>query len=348
MLNTEYNFYPKGMICEIAKHDPEAVRAMFIALFDEFQPLTERMENFIENAERLRIKYGGGSWKSHYQTTYSVGIYLFFRYPEKYFIFKYRKFKEFAFNIGFTDVPKMGRIEGIQRYFDMCNEILNVVMQDNELLSLSQNRLSADDYPDENFHILTDDIVFFGSKSANDTQEWWPSEEEYVPGIDKEQWKQLLSDKNIFTDDSKAILKRMLHIGGEDTCTQLSQKYGETKNFYNAGSSSLARRVWKATGCNLLLRNNDNSRYWPILYVGKRAGKDTSGSYIWRLRSELKDALNEIDLSDPGELKNYLEQDFLSEVYFPEEGYGSLVALIKHKKNLILQGPPGVGKTFAA
>jgi len=352
------NFYPKGMICDIAKHDPEAVRAMFTALFDEFQPVLERMENFIENAERLRLKYGGGSWKSHYQTTYSVGIYLFFRYPEKYFIYKYRKFKDFALKIGFTDVPKKGRIEGFQHYFEMCNEILNIVMKDKDLLSLSKNRLSADDYPDENFHILTDDIVYYGSRSINNTDEcvWWPSEEEYVPGIDKERWKQLLFDKTIFTYDSITILKRMLDIGGEATCTQLSQEYGKTKNFYNIGSSRLARRVWKATGCNLLLRNNENSRYWPILYVGKRADKDTSGSYIWRLRSELKAALEEI-YSNTGteteenciiEHEPYTKEYFLSEVYFPEEGYDPLVALLKYKKNIILQGPPGVGKTFAA
>ena len=133
-LLTSYNFYPKSMICAIAQKDPEAVRSMFLSLFDELQNVTERIENFIEDAEKLRLKYSGGSWKSHYQTANSVSIYLFFRYPDKYYIYKYRKFKEFALNIGYSIVPKMGKTEEIQNYFVMCNEILKVVCQDNELI----------------------------------------------------------------------------------------------------------------------------------------------------------------------------------------------------------------------
>jgi len=73
------NFFPKAMICEIAEKDPEAVRAMFLALFDEHNPVTERIDNFIESADELRLKYGGDSWgKKHYQTTNSVSVYLFF------------------------------------------------------------------------------------------------------------------------------------------------------------------------------------------------------------------------------------------------------------------------------
>ena len=35
-------------------------------------------------------------------------------------------------------------------------------------------------------------------------------------------------------------------------------------------------------------------------------------------------------------------------VYMKEEDYDTLVGLIRYKKNVILQGAPGVGKTFAA
>lgn len=48
------------------------------------------------------------------------------------------------------------------------------------------------------------------------------------------------------------------------------------------------------------------------------------------------------------ELKSYTEEDFLDEVYMDEESYETLVGLIRSKKNVILQGAPGVGKTFAA
>lgn len=44
----------------------------------------------------------------------------------------------------------------------------------------------------------------------------------------------------------------------------------------------------------------------------------------------------------------YTEADFLSDVYMESEEYATLVDLIRTKKNVILQGAPGVGKTFAA
>ena len=50
----------------------------------------------------------------------------------------------------------------------------------------------------------------------------------------------------------------------------------------------------------------------------------------------------------PVELEKYSKADFLSEVYMTEEKYDTLAHLLKNKKNVILQGAPGVGKTFAA
>lgn len=44
----------------------------------------------------------------------------------------------------------------------------------------------------------------------------------------------------------------------------------------------------------------------------------------------------------------YTAEDFLQDVYMDEERYQTLRALLLTKKNVILQGAPGVGKTFAA
>ncbi|HHV71866.1 MAG TPA: EVE domain-containing protein, partial [Clostridia bacterium] len=44
----------------------------------------------------------------------------------------------------------------------------------------------------------------------------------------------------------------------------------------------------------------------------------------------------------------YTEDDFLSEVFMDAENYNTLVNLLRTKKNIILQGAPGVGKTFTA
>lgn len=44
----------------------------------------------------------------------------------------------------------------------------------------------------------------------------------------------------------------------------------------------------------------------------------------------------------------YTSEDFFKEVYMDRKEYDILVDLIKNKKNVILQGAPGVGKTFIA
>ena len=46
------------------------------------------------------------------------------------------------------------------------------------------------------------------------------------------------------------------------------------------------------------VEDNDNARWWPVLYVGKSAGKNDEGSYIWKLRDELAQALEQVDLDD--------------------------------------------------
>ena len=44
----------------------------------------------------------------------------------------------------------------------------------------------------------------------------------------------------------------------------------------------------------------------------------------------------------------YSPENFLNDVYMSEDEYNTLVQLVSVKKNVILQGAPGVGKTFAA
>ena len=59
-------------------------------------------------------------------------------------------------------------------------------------------------------------------------------------------------------------------------------------------------------------------------------------------------ALYDIDEPIDPEIKPYSKGDFLDEVYMDESSYETLVGLVQRKKNVILQGAPGTGKTFAA
>lgn len=51
---------------------------------------------------------------------------------------------------------------------------------------------------------------------------------------------------------------------------------------------------------------------------------------------------------DKPRLESYDKKDFLQEVFMSEEQVDTLEKLLRRKKNIILQGAPGVGKTFSA
>lgn len=53
-------------------------------------------------------------------------------------------------------------------------------------------------------------------------------------------------------------------------------------------------------------------------------------------------------VSPTDDLPAYTKEDFLEEAYLSEDQYDSIVRRLRAKKNVVLQGPPGVGKTFVA
>lgn len=71
--------------------------------------------------------------------------------------------------------------------------------------------------------------------------------------------------------------------------------------------------------------------------------------YVEKLNA-LFESEDEEDVEEPVEtdLIPYDADQFLEDVYMEKTKYDALVALLKKKKNVILQGAPGVGKTFAA
>lgn len=74
--------------------------------------------------------------------------------------------------------------------------------------------------------------------------------------------------------------------------------------------------------------------------------------YIKKIQSLIDSGKKEtesLDIEDDDVVfEPYTADDFLSDVYMDEERYSTLKALLLTKKNVILQGAPGVGKTFAA
>jgi 5-methylcytosine-specific restriction protein B len=354
------NNYPRGMIKAFATVDPEAVRAMYIDLFDESKNLAERIEQFIASAEELRVKYDDGTWKHHYQTANAISTYLWLRYPDKYYIYKYSEARAVAKEIDSDFVPKKGgATANVEGGLKLYNEIRKVIIRDSELDMLLKDALKDSCYPDPEKITMTIDVGFFASRFYNQEKE---------------------ADLDALHSDAKfskwyaPVIDTLYKMGGRGKRPEVHQKIIED---YEITEDEL--KIVNSTGTAQVLNDIDWARnylvyeglvdkgeggLWTLTDLGKTVIiTDELASKLTAKWVKIKAAerehryIPEMDLTpyyvyrDQAEQsKNipYTKEDFLSQVYMTEERYDTLVALLKNKKNLILQGAPGVGKTFAA
>lgn len=156
---------------------------------------------------------------------------------------------------------------------------------------------------------------------------YWPTLQEYNPKMTVEKWLSALKDTTITNEKNLEMFKMMLELGGESTCANLSETYGNTSAHYNKLGSSFGEKVFKKFKCPECHDNGD-VRYFTIPFVGKPIIEKGKERYAWKLRHELKEALQKMKMD---EIK-------VTPVVKSEP-----VAI---EKNMILYGPPGTGKTY--
>ena len=70
---------------------------------------------------------------------------------------------------------------------------------------------------------------------------------------------------------------------------------------------------------------------------------------VKRIETSFLDSDDSVDIEEATVVfPEYSAEDFLTSVYMDRERYDAIVGLLRAKKNVILQGAPGVGKTYAA
>lgn len=104
------------------------------------------------------------------------------------------------------------------------------------------------------------------------------------------------------------------------------------------------------SNCREILENeNYEYKNFPELSIVSFTLAEEINAEKKRLENESEEDNKHILNSDISQNENsYTELEFLDEVFLDEEKYYILKNLLLYKKNIILQGPPGVGKTFAA
>lgn len=338
-------YYPYRMITEYAQVNPEEVRRIFKILYDESLPLEERYQVFRDSCksgiDQIRVQNPEYEKAvNHYQDLRAIVVYLTFEYPEKYYLYKSTMYSDFRDRIGFReDKSNQSSVIGkVENFFRMCEMILAEVKKDQELIAKHKARLDNDCYADEALHLLTMDIVYYGSNYMSDkdfktrpsvTTEtaYWPSLEEYNPGITAEMWKSVLCNPSVTSPENLDMLQKMMKLGGESTCAHLAEAFGNTAGFYNALGTGFAGKVKKHFHCPDCIDPEDNdeerSRVYVVPFLGRYVMENGNKRYSWRLRNELKEALMHIDLPDS-------TQESVTDVGL----------------NTILYGPPGTGKTY--
>ena len=300
-LLTSKNNFPKDTIINLSKLYPNEVHKMFIELFDENENLYKRISSFKKQAESLFEKTENKDTRC-YQTENAISTYLWLRYPDRYYIYKFSEVVAVSNELESNYIFKRGEFaNNIKNFFKFYNEICSKLQSDTELKSMLSSVITDTCYPNLELKTLTIDLGFFISRyysNENDSDilvnEWESTN--YSPKLSIEDWENLLNDPNIFDEKSLKVMKCIKDCGGTTSCTQLSRIYGDTVNFYNTTSSNLAKRIVEKTGCPqpASIKNN---KWWPVLYLGKSAEKNEEGSFIWKLRDELSEALNKVDLS---------------------------------------------------
>ena len=112
------------------------------------------------------------------------------------------------------------------------------------------------------------------------------------------------------------------------------------------------QRIWVEKVQNLI----DPIKYNDLLGIDELKSMEyfkTPRGSLFKLTQEeyetIMDLIKENEPSGPKcSIKLYSKEDFLNEVFISEPQYDEVAILLNRKKNIILQGAPGVGKTFAA
>ena len=132
-------YYANKMLCVLAQQDPEKMRSLFRLLYNENLPLVDRLQPFRTGCEELLEEFRKNTAepekaKNHYQDLRALCVYLSFRYPETYFLFKYRMYTGFRKLIDFkeTSQEKDSEVRKYDNYARMCQAVLEEIKADTE------------------------------------------------------------------------------------------------------------------------------------------------------------------------------------------------------------------------
>ena len=368
------NNFPKGMITGFAEAAPEAVHSMYMELYDESKDLCERIANFKNKSNTLLERYGNGA-AQHYQYENAIMTYLWLRYPDKYYIYKFGEVKAVSLELESDYRFKKGAYEdNIRNFMALYDEICAELQQDDELRNLLNSQITSTCYADPELRTLTIDIGFFifrywnkkdstnvplyAQSQEDDGQQYW-----FLNEKNPKMWSIVsmpvgeIRNETLFNENWNKckIVKDFIDIKvGDMVIGYESTPVKQIVTIFRVSAEQDGERIYfeKLEECYSSSIDFATLNAWFKLKK-KEYFSITQGSLFKLTKTEYEFIIDLIHRENPVPTakKNkdeYSKEKFLDQVYMTEAKYDRLVAVLTRKKNIILQGAPGVGKTYAA
>lgn len=160
------NYFPLGMLQEFIGIDKERVRNMFRSLYDERRDVVERISAYQAEAEQIRL-ISPEKWRNHYQDLRAISVLLWLRYPNKYYIYKYKELNRTLKLIDSDFSTKDSSNPAFYKSFlELMNYLCSIISKNKNLEQTLRSLLDGnpDLFPDNNLHITTVDFVFYVGK----------------------------------------------------------------------------------------------------------------------------------------------------------------------------------------
>jgi len=157
-------FYPKRVMLKFIELDQERVRSMFKNLFDEEKEIESRIDRFVFHCDELRdlILKKESQFQNHFHDGYRmISVYLCFRYPMQYTIYKYTEFKDFMEYVRAKSIPGTNEID---RFYKVMRTLYNILAEDDELLSIHRQIRNNGDYYQGESLLLAQDFYWCSSR----------------------------------------------------------------------------------------------------------------------------------------------------------------------------------------
>lgn len=137
---------------------------------------------------------------------------------------------------------------------------------------------------------------------------WWPSLSEYDPGISTARWLELLRDPSILTPNRRAALQAFYRFPDGVSCKEAGETIGVDFNTLRNRIVHMTKQIHDLIGCPLA-NNGKEDQYWPIMFVGRYPEPKEEGTWIRKMRPELRDALTQLGFGEDAQTELVLRED---------------------------------------